>query len=57
MPNGPRLADHEFWLMLDTVIRFEEGEISAARASAIAAALSLLRLTLRSDGTEQHRTD
>jgi hypothetical protein len=53
-PNGPRLADYELSLMDDMVNRLEEGEITPRRADAIAAAVNLLWLTLRSENGATH---
>jgi hypothetical protein len=54
MPSGPRLAHYELILMDDMVNRLEEGEITPRRADAIAAAVNLLRLTLRSENGATH---
>jgi hypothetical protein len=54
MPRGPRLADYELSLVEHMVDRLEEGEITPRRADAIAAAINLLRLTLRSENVETH---
>jgi hypothetical protein len=48
-PAGPRLAEYELMILVDTVDRLEEGEITSIRADGIIAALSLVRLTLRSE--------
>jgi hypothetical protein len=53
-PSGPRLTDYELILMDDMVNRLEEGEVTSRRADAIAAAVNLLRLTLRSENGETH---
>lgn len=50
-PAGPRLADYELAIMIDTVDRLEEGDITAIRAEAIIAAMCLVWTVLRSDET------
>ncbi len=47
-PSGPRLVDYELSVMEETVDRLEGGEITEAKASAIAAAINLLRQSVRS---------